>query len=131
MAYDEQHNYLQLGAAHGWWFLSRAQAMGLLGGALVGLILGMQVGPFAMLGGALLGALIGPIIGTEVGGLTLARQGWHIAHYALRRVLQVEHPGRIDQDVSPPVVPAFYCEVTRGDRTEWSYWRPGSMEGDA
>jgi uncharacterized membrane protein YsdA (DUF1294 family) len=130
MAYDEQHNYLQLGAAHGWWFLSRAQTMGLLVGGFVGVIIGMQLGPFAMLVSTLLGGFVGVIIGTQVGGLTLARQGWHIAHYLVRRVAQVEPAGPADQDVSA-AVPAFYCEVMRGEQMEWSYWRPGNVEGDA
>ncbi len=130
MAYDEQHNYLQLGAAHGWWFLSRAQTMGLLMGGLLGLIVGRQLGPFTMLVGAVLGLVLGVIIGTEVGGITIARQGWHIAHYLVRRLLHVEPAGPADKDERPAAVPAFYCEVTRGEQTEWSYWRPGTVEGE-
>jgi hypothetical protein len=97
----------------------------------VGVIIGMQLGPFAMLVGTLLGGFVGVIIGTQVGGLTLARQGWHIAHYLVRRVAQVEPAGLADQDVSTAAVPAFYCEVARGEQTEWSYWQPGNVEGDA
>ena len=80
---------------------------------------------------ALLGLVVGVIIGTQMGGLTLARQGWHIAHYLVRRVAQVEPAGLADQDVSTAAVPAFYCEVMRGEQVEWSYWRPGNAEVDA
>ncbi len=129
VGYHEHQNYLQLSTTRGWWFLSRAQSTGAIGGLLVGLLFDVRLQPTPWLVIALPLVLVvaGVVLGTRPHGVMVWQQMVFILRYAVRRLLHAEQRVAALQG-EPPTAPAFYCEEVAGERTVWSYWQPHGTE---